>query len=66
MVKFKKLEFSAPLMLFPIWGQAVYTLWWLSLTKDMQTKQLLCWSGMPDTEHRTASGSNEEEDTLHW
>jgi len=31
------------------------------LTKDMQTKQLLCWSGMTDTEHSTTSGSNEEE-----
>jgi len=28
---------------FPLWGQAVYPLWWLSLTKDMQTDQLLCW-----------------------
>jgi len=26
----------------------------------MQTEQLLCWSGMTDTE-RTTSGSNEEE-----
>jgi len=26
----------------------------------MQTEQLLCWSGMTDTEH-TTSGSNEEE-----
>jgi len=26
----------------------------------MQTEQLLCWSGMRDTEHIT-SGSNEEE-----
>jgi len=30
------------------------------MTKDMQTEQLLCWSGMTDTEH-TTSGSNEEE-----
>jgi len=31
--------------------------------KDMQTEQLLCWSGMTmtDTEHSTTSGSNEEE-----
>jgi len=28
----------------------VYPLWWPSLTKDMQTQQLLCWSGMTDTE----------------
>jgi len=34
-----------------ILGQAVYPLWWPSLTKDMQTEQLLCWSGMTDTEH---------------
>jgi len=35
-------------------------LWWPSLTKDMQTEQLLCgWSGMTDTEH-TTFGSNEE------
>jgi len=27
----------------------------------MQTKQLLCWSGMTDTEH-TSPGSNEEEE----
>jgi len=33
-------------------------LWWPSLTKDMQTEQLLCWCGMTDTEH-TTSGSNE-------
>jgi len=25
----------------------------------MQTEQLLCWSGMTDTEHSTTSGSNE-------
>jgi len=41
------------------WGQAVYPLWWLSLTKKMQTEQLLCWSSMTDTEHSTTSGSNE-------
>jgi len=35
-------------------------LWWPSLTKDMQTEQLLCWSGMADTEHSTISGSNDE------
>jgi len=38
-------------MLFPILGQAVYPLWWPSLTKDMQTEQLLCWSDSTDTEH---------------
>jgi len=27
----------------------------------MQTEQLLCWSGMTDTEHSTTSGSNEDE-----
>jgi len=25
-------------------------LWWPSLTKDMQAEQLLCWSGMTDTD----------------
>jgi len=33
----------------PLWGQAVYPLWWPSLTKDMQTEQLLCWSGVTVT-----------------
>jgi len=42
-------------------SQAVYPLWWPSLTKDMQIEQLLCWSDMTDTED-TTSGSNEEED----
>jgi len=27
----------------------------------MQTEQLLCWSGMADTEQSTTSDSNEEE-----
>jgi len=45
---------------FPPWTQAIYPLWWPSLTKDVQTEQLLCWSGMTDTEHIT-SGSNEED-----
>jgi len=35
-------------------------LWWPSLTKDMKTERLLCWSGMTVTEHSTTSGSNEE------
>jgi len=41
-------------------SQAVYPLWWPSLTKNIQTEQLLYWSdtGMTDTEH--TSGSNEE------
>jgi len=26
----------------------------------MQTEQLLCWSGMTDTEHSITSSSNEE------
>jgi len=30
-----------------------------------QTEQLLCWSGMTDTEHSTTSGSNEEEQCWH-
>jgi len=42
-------------------GQAFYPLWWPSLTKDMQTEQLLCLSGMTDTEHSTTSSLNEEE-----
>jgi len=29
----------------------------------MQTEQLLCWSGMRDTEH-TTSGSNDEEENM--
>jgi len=40
--------------------QAVYSLWWLSWMKDMQTEQLLCWTGMTNTQH-TTSGSSEEE-----
>jgi len=32
------------------------------MTKDMQTEQLLCWSGMTDAEHSTTSSSNEEEE----
>jgi len=39
-------------------------LWWPSLTKDMQTEQLLCWSGMTDTEHSKTSSSNEEHYTV--
>jgi len=45
--------------------QAVNPLWWPSLTKDMQTEQLLCWSGMTDMEHHsTTSSFNEEEEDL--
>jgi len=40
-------------------AKAVFPLWWLSLTKGRQAKQLLCWSGMTDTELSTTSGSNE-------
>jgi len=37
------------------------SLWWPSLTKDMQTEQLLCWSGNTDTDHLIqTSASNEE------
>jgi len=32
-------------------AQALCPLWWPSLTKNMQSEQLLCWSGMTDTEH---------------
>jgi len=39
-------------------AKQVYPLWWPSLTKDMQTEQLLCWSDKTDTEHIT-SGSKE-------
>jgi len=39
----------------------INSLWWPSLPKGMQTKQLLCWSGMTDTEHSTTCSSNEEE-----
>jgi len=46
-------------MLFPTLGQSRHALWWSSLTQDMQTEQLLCWSGMADTEHSKTSGSNE-------
>jgi len=29
-------------------------------TKDMQTEQLLCWSGMTDAEHSETSGSKKK------
>jgi len=44
-------------MLFPTLGPSS-----LPVAKDMQTEQLLCWSGMTDTEHSTTSSSNEEEE----
>jgi len=47
------------LLLFPILGQAVFLLWWPSLTKDMQTEQLLCLARYEDTK-RITSGSNVE------
>jgi len=47
-------------MILSSWGQAVYPLWWPSLTKGMQAEQLLCWSDMIDTEH-TTPGLNEED-----
>jgi len=31
----------------------------------MQTEQLLCWSGMTDTEHSATSGSNEGEEEMY-
>jgi len=43
-------------------AKAVYPLWWPSLTKDMQTEQLLCWIGMADTEHSTTSSLNEKDE----
>jgi len=30
----------------------------------MQIEQLLCWSGMTDTEHSATSGSNEKDKRL--
>jgi len=50
---------------FPSWGQAILALWWPSLTRDMQTEQLLFWSGKADTEY-TASDSNEEEEERNY
>jgi len=41
-------------MLFPILiPRSLLVLWWPSLTKDMQTEQLLCWRGMTDTKLST-------------
>jgi len=47
-------------MLFPTLGPSSLPVV-VAQPKDMQTEQLLCWSGMTDTEHTTTSGSNEEE-----
>jgi len=47
-------------MLFPIFGPSSLPVVWPSLTKDMQTEQLLCWSGMTGT----TSGSHGEEGNL--
>jgi len=33
--------------------------------KDMQTEQLLCWSGMTDTEHITSGSNDEEHHTIY-
>jgi len=41
-------------------------LWCPSLTKDMQIEQLLCWSGMTDTEHSATSRLNEEEELTNY
>jgi len=49
------------LMLFPTLEPSSLSVWWPSLTKDMQTEQFLCWSGMTDTKHRATSSSIEEE-----
>jgi len=46
-------------------GQTFNPLWWPSLTKGMQTEQLLCCSGMTDTEHIITSGSNEDKSRCH-
>jgi len=41
-------------MLFPTLGPSSLPVVVPSLTKDMQTEQLLCWSGITDTEHTTS------------
>jgi len=46
-------------MLFPTLGPSSLPVVVAQLTKDMQAEQLLCWSGMTDTERSTTSGSNE-------
>jgi len=48
-------------MLFPTLEPSSLPIVVPSLTKDIQTEQLLCWSGMTDTEHSRTSGSNEVE-----
>jgi len=47
-------------MLFHSLGQSNLPVLVASPVKYMQTGQLLCWSGMTDTEHKTSS-SNEKE-----
>jgi len=47
------------LMLFSTLGPSSLPVVVASLTTDMQTEQLLCWSGMISTEHSTTSGSKE-------
>jgi len=47
------------LMLFPILGPSS-GLPVVGGPADMQTEQLLCWSGMTNTERSTTFGSNEE------
>jgi len=49
-------------MLFPTLGPSSLSVVVASLMKDMQTEQLLCWSGMTNTEHSTTPSSNEEEE----
>jgi len=56
------------LMLSPILGPSnlpVVVGWWSIVTKAMQTEQLLCWSGMTDTEHTTSDSNEEKEDYIH-
>jgi len=48
-------------MLFLTLGPSSLPVVVAQLTKDIQTEQLLFWSGMTDTEHSVTSGSNEEE-----
>jgi len=49
-------------MLFPSLEPSSLSAWLPSLTKEMQTEQLLCSSGMTDTEHSTTADSIEEEE----
>jgi len=45
-------------MLFPTLGPSILPV----VVAQRDAEQLLCWSGMTDTEHSTTSSSNEEEE----